>query len=111
MITIKELFEGLAELFPEVEIYRDVIEVPELELLKLPYAYVTTGETQSFAAENITYFRVTPVSLYWVEKDPDPEIERKTIEFLRDHDTPFTDEDSFDDEIGAYSHVYNFNTK
>lgn len=111
MITFEELITEITELFPDVTIYRDVIEVPELDMLKTPYCYITTGETQSFAAENVTYFRIIPVSLYWVENDPDPAIEAKMLDFFKNNDIPFTDEDGFDDELGAYSHVYNFNTK
>mgnify|MGYP003290165701 CR=1 FL=1 len=109
-MTAEDFYKGLANTFPELQIFREAITVDEDEELPPAYIYYTTGTTQSMFADNIVWWSSTPITLYIVENKPGEELTAKAKQFLNDNRLPFeVAENAWEDELSAFVTTFDFN--
>lgn len=104
-----EFFSALTEAFPDLIIFRGVIQVDEGEELPPKYLYFVTGETLSLEADNVVYWEETPVTLYVVEDIPEEELTENVKTFLNSNRLPYrATEAEWNDDVSAWLTTFNF---
>lgn len=69
-MSIDEFYEKVAEVFPTIPTFFEIIEVEEGDELPPNYLYFTSGTTEAFGADNMVYWSSTPIELMAVQANP-----------------------------------------
>ena len=108
-MTAEDFYKGLAEAFPELQIFREAITVDEDEELPPAYIYYQAGTTQSMFADNIVWWSSTPITLYIVESNPGEALTARAKEFLNNNRLPYeVAESAWEDELSAFITTFDF---
>lgn len=110
-MSIDDFFIAITAVFPDVPIFFEEIDVEEGDELPPNYIYFESGTTIALAADNITYYSVTPIELLVVQTNPianDDTLTAQVEEFLDTNRLIYTKQVGADSDIRATVTTYTF---
>ena len=109
-MTISEFYSKAEEAI-QLPLFYERMDVEQEEELPPIYIYFVAGETNIFEADNIVYWSNTPVEMVIVHGDSSiNEAAKATTElFLNNNRLPFTNVDTYDNELTSWLTTYSFN--